>query len=124
MENQGGKPPKVSINTGIKSNSCQLTVGESFSLLGKYPEAEQMHRQALELRTRALNREHPSMLDSMSHLALAFERLGRYNEAEQMQRQVLKLRIEVLNQEHPSMLNSINHLASVLEHLGRYDEAK
>jgi hypothetical protein len=51
---------------------------------GKHVEAEQMHRQTLELRTKVLGLEHPYTLTSMSQLARVLSRQGKYVEAEQM----------------------------------------
>jgi len=51
---------------------------------GKYEEAEQMHRQALELKKDVLGSEHPSTLNSINNLALVLRSQGKYEEAEQM----------------------------------------
>src|SRR5437667_8186585 len=69
-----------------------FNVGESFSFIGKYKEAEQMHRQALELRERALGIEHPLTLESINNLGVVLRKQGKYEEAEQMHRQALELR--------------------------------
>jgi Flp pilus assembly protein TadD len=49
---------------------------------GKYEEAEEMHRQTLELREKVLGREHPDTPGSMNNLALVLESQGKYEEAE------------------------------------------
>lgn len=67
-------------------------LGKSYSLLGKYREAEQMHRQEWELWYQVRGGEHPDTLTSMDNLAVVLGRLGRYDEAEQMQREALELR--------------------------------
>ena len=43
-------------------------IGESFRNLGKYEEAGQMHRQALQLYEKVLGKGHPYMLTSMNNL--------------------------------------------------------
>ncbi|KAK3346535.1 hypothetical protein B0T25DRAFT_461163 [Lasiosphaeria hispida] len=83
--------------------------------LGKYQEAEQMHRQMLQPREKDLSKEHPDTLISMSNLASVFDSQGKYQEAEQICRQVLQLREKVLGKEHPNTLISMNDLASVLK---------
>jgi tetratricopeptide (TPR) repeat protein len=55
-------------------------VGECFRISGKYKEAEQMHRQALELKQKVLGQEHPSTLDSLNNLALVLGSQGKYEE--------------------------------------------
>ncbi|KZL86005.1 hypothetical protein CI238_13375 [Colletotrichum incanum] len=56
--------------------------GESNNLLGKYSEAEQMHRQTLELKKKVLGPENPSTLTSMDSLAGVLRKQGKYDEAE------------------------------------------
>ncbi|KAK3352633.1 hypothetical protein B0T25DRAFT_189556 [Lasiosphaeria hispida] len=101
-----------------------LSVGESFHMLGKYKEAEQMHRQALQLYEKMLGKEHPSTLSSMNNLALVLDSQGKYEEAEQMHRQALQLMEKMLGKEHPSTLSSMNNLALVLKSQGKYEEAE
>ena len=54
-------------------------------------EAEQMHRETLELKEKLLGREHPDTLGSMNNLAAVLSSQGKYSEAEQMHRQTLEL---------------------------------
>jgi hypothetical protein len=53
---------------------------------GKYTEVEQMYGEVVEVRERALGKEHPSTLASMNNLALVLRDQGKYAEAEQMHR--------------------------------------
>ncbi|KAK4181990.1 hypothetical protein QBC35DRAFT_479490, partial [Podospora australis] len=112
-----------STNDAAKS-SLLFNIAESSYILGKYEEAEAMHRQALKLRTQVLGAEHPSTLTSMNNLALVLNSQGKYEEAEAMHRQALKLRTQVLDAEHPSTLISMNNLALVLDSQGKYEEAE
>ncbi|PVH68527.1 hypothetical protein DL98DRAFT_542347 [Cadophora sp. DSE1049] len=99
-------------------------VAESFYILGKYEEAENMHRQALRLRETALGKEDPSTLMSMNNLANTLSDKGVYEEAEQMHRQTLELREKVLGKEHPDTLSSMNNVAIVLRREGKYEIAE
>ncbi|KAK4680131.1 hypothetical protein QC764_0041900 [Podospora pseudoanserina] len=99
-------------------------VGQSFYNLGKYKEAEQMHRQTLQLREKVLGKEHPDTLTSMSNLASVLVSQGKYEEADQMNRQTLQLQEKVLGKEHPNTLTSRNNLAHVLKSQGKYEEAE
>ncbi|KAK0728575.1 hypothetical protein B0T26DRAFT_869597 [Lasiosphaeria miniovina] len=91
---------------------------------GKYEEAEQIYRQALQLTEKVLGKEHPSTLNSMNNFANMLDRQGKYEEAKQMDRQALQLREKVLGKEHPSTLDSMNNLAIVLDRQGKYEEAE
>jgi Flp pilus assembly protein TadD len=53
-------------------------------MLGKYIDAEQMYRQALELKGEVLGREHPNNLGVINYLAIVLSSQGRYLEAEQI----------------------------------------
>ena len=57
---------------------------------GKYEQAEEMHRQALELRETVLGKEHPDTLTSMNNLASVLSDQGKYEQAEEMHRQALR----------------------------------
>ncbi|KAI1382616.1 uncharacterized protein F4822DRAFT_100890 [Hypoxylon trugodes] len=107
-----------------KKTDLLFNIAGSYSMLGKYNEAEQMYRQTLELRERMLGREHPSTLASMNNLALVLDSQGKYKEAEQMHRQTLELRERILGREHPDTLGSMNNLAGVLRNQGKYEETK
>ena len=57
---------------------------------GKYAEAEQMHRQTLELDKKVSGPEHPDTLMSMSNLAYVLTLQGKYDEAKGLRRQMLQ----------------------------------
>ncbi|RWA14269.1 hypothetical protein EKO27_g835 [Xylaria grammica] len=92
--------------------------------LGRYKEAETLHRRALEGRELGLAKDHSDTLTSLENLALSLQGLGKYEEAETLHRQVLKRREEVLGKNHWDTLTSLNNLASVLCDLGRHEDAE
>ncbi|KAM6510860.1 hypothetical protein FSOLCH5_011305 [Fusarium solani] len=91
---------------------------------GRYEEAEQMSRRALEAREKVLGREHPDTLTSVGNLGLVLQYQGKYEEAEQMNRRALEASEKVLGREHPDTLKSLNNLGSVLGSQGKYEEAE
>ncbi|KAK5290627.1 hypothetical protein LTR99_011028 [Exophiala xenobiotica] len=101
-----------------------FNIAESYALLGRYREAEEMHRQALDLREKVLGEEHLDTLDSMNNLAIVLQQQGKYKEAEEIHRQALDLREKVLGEEHLDTLDSMNNLAIVLQEQGKYKEAE
>ncbi|KAK8130828.1 kinesin light chain [Apiospora sp. TS-2023a] len=104
--------------------SLQHNVAECYDLLGRYSEAEEMHRETLALRETVLGREHPDTLDSMNNLALVLSSQGKYSEAEEMHRETLALKETVLGREHPDTLSSMNNLALVFDSQGKDSEAE
>ncbi|KAK8043706.1 kinesin light chain 3 [Apiospora rasikravindrae] len=102
--------------------SLQHNVAECYNLLGKYSEAEQMHRQALTLKETALGRGHPSTLASMNNLANVLDRQGKYEEAAQKQRQAPVGHEDTLAEEHPRTLSSMDSLVEAFSNLRIHSE--
>jgi tetratricopeptide (TPR) repeat protein len=59
-------------------------VGQCLHNNGQYREAEQIHRQVLELNKKVLGPEHPDTLTSMNNVATALSNQGNYHKAEEM----------------------------------------
>jgi len=67
---------------------------------GKYEAAEEMNRRALEGREKALGKQHPDTLSSVSILAGVLQYRGKYEAAEEMNRRALEGREKALGKEH------------------------
>ncbi|KAH6667983.1 hypothetical protein B0J14DRAFT_519380 [Halenospora varia] len=94
------------------------------SEIGSYNTAEEMDRRALEGREKALGKEHPDTLTSVSSLAVVLWKQGKYEQAEEMHRRELEGCEKALGKEHPDMLTSVNNLALVLGDQGKYEQAE
>ncbi|KAI1317055.1 kinesin light chain 3 [Xylariaceae sp. FL0255] len=105
-------------------HSLLFNIAASYSLVGKYSEAERLYRETLGLREEVLGREHPSTLTSMNNLAEVLGSQGKYDEVEEMHRKILGLKEDALGREHPDTLTSMNNLANVLSSQGKYEEAE
>ncbi|PVH91488.1 hypothetical protein DM02DRAFT_620498, partial [Periconia macrospinosa] len=68
-----------------------------------------MNRRALEGREKALGKEHPSTLTSVSNLALVLRYQGKYEAAEAMNRRALEGYEKALGKEHPDTLTSVGY---------------
>jgi tetratricopeptide (TPR) repeat protein len=99
-------------------------VGECLHSNGQYFDAEQMHRQRLELCRNLIGLEQPRTLSSMNELGRALHKQGKYFEAEQMHKQTLELRVKVLGLKHPNTLDSMNNLGMALHRQGKYFESE
>ncbi len=91
---------------------------------GNYVGAEQVHRQTLDLRIKALGLEDSDTLMSSACLAEALSHQGRYTEAEKLHRETLKIRQKVLGVEHPDVMDSMQYVAQALVGAGAYSEAE
>ncbi|KAI4221404.1 MAG: hypothetical protein L6R40_008636 [Gallowayella cf. fulva] len=105
--------------TAVLSNAAWYAAEQ-----GRYDEAEQMDRRALDGREKVLGKEHPDTLTSVSNLALVLRDQGKYDEAEQMNRRALDGSEKVLGKEHPDTLTSVYCLAYLLHQQQRYQMAR
>ena len=112
----------------VGDTSQGLGLCEKFGLCllseGRYNEAKTPLLQAMEGREKALGKEHPSTLTSVSNLALVLQYQGKYEAAEEMNRRALEGREKALGKEHPSTLTSVSNLAGVLQYQGKYEAAE
>ncbi len=97
-------------------------VADCYYHQGKYSVAEQIHRQALELRKTALGPEHPATLISLDNLGVTLYRQGKYEEAEQIHCQALELREQVLGPKHRDTFDSFDNLGRCRVHRGKFKE--
>jgi serine/threonine protein kinase len=91
---------------------------------GKYPDAEQLFRRVIAVRTRAMGPENPDTLASRNRLIYVLNEEEKHEEAETEARQVVTLREKILGSEHPDTLLSRYNLASALYHGGKYAQAE
>ena len=100
------------------------TIGRTYMDLGLYPEAAKQLEAAVDLRRRALGREHPDTLHSITSLANVYWYEGKYAQAEALNSQTLEIRRRVVGPEHPETLASMNNLAAVYDLQGKYAQAE
>jgi eukaryotic-like serine/threonine-protein kinase len=101
----------------------RMTLGKSFSYLGKHERAEQQYHRARDLYTAKLGPDHSDTLASMMGLAVTYSDLGRHPEALTLREETLKLVMAKLGPDHPDTLSNMNNLAISYTDLGRYLEA-
>jgi len=78
----------------------------------------------VEIRRKRLPPDHPSLLVSMSNLAVTLTTAGRHAEAEPLLRASVDSQIRVHGDKHPKTMVAMGNLAFVLEDLNRLDEAE
>jgi len=91
---------------------------------GLWKKAEDLWREAKELRTELLGVEHIDTLRSMGGLALTYKKQGRFKEAETLQVQVLDLSKKVRGEEATHTLVCMNNLSMTIKDQGRWEEAE
>lgn len=103
--------------------AVRLTIGKTYTALGKYAEAREHLERAAELRGGVDARDSDALAAAAS-LGDLYLRLGRYDEAERILHRVLVVRTEILGEDHPLSLQAMNQLADVLWAAGRHDEVE
>ena len=69
---------------------------------GKYAEAEQLYKQSLEIREKALGPKHSDVAQSLNNLAEVYRAQGKYTEAEPLYKQSLAIREKALGPQRSS----------------------
>ena len=86
-------------------------LGRTYSGLGLYGRAVNLHTKAGAVREAALGPEHPVTLGSRNNLAEAYRAAGRLSEAIALHQATLERRQAKLGPDHPDTLQSCNNLA-------------
>lgn len=91
---------------------------------GRYAEAEELFREALEIDRATIGEVHPGYAIDLNNLAGAVRAQGRYAEAERLYREALEITRDVVGEGHPSYAIRLNNLAVVVQAQGRSAEAE
>ncbi|MFD3535707.1 tetratricopeptide repeat protein [Streptomyces sp. NPDC058664] len=97
--------------------------GMGLGRLGRWGEAESVHRSVAEHRAAALGADHPDTLASHYEVGFALARLDRPADALRVFERVAAIRARVLGADHPDTLAARQERAYALGRLGRHPEA-
>lgn len=70
---------------------------------GKYPQAVETGRKALDVAEKAFESNHPHVATSLSNLAVFYNAQGQYAQAEPLLQRSLTIREKALGTDHPDM---------------------
>jgi CHAT domain-containing protein/Tfp pilus assembly protein PilF len=87
-------------------------------------EAESLIKRAIDIRERALSKDHPYTALSLNNLALLYASQGKYGEAEPLYKRALVINEKALGKDHPDTALSLNNLAELYRRGGEYVEAE
>jgi tetratricopeptide (TPR) repeat protein len=91
--------------------------------VSRYPQAEHLHLEVLDLQLRTLGPDHPALATTYYNLGFLMPYLGRDEASEQYYRQVLALRRRHLPEDEPSIGQALVSIGNVLRRRGLYPEA-
>jgi serine/threonine protein kinase len=100
------------------------TMGEVYSSLGLYRQAQPYLEKALATQRLLLGSEHPDTLHTIDQLSRDLERQGQFPEAEKLARESLETRRRTLGPDARDALASMYQLAAVILVEGHYAEAE
>ncbi|KAJ4267323.1 hypothetical protein NW762_003427 [Fusarium torreyae] len=107
----------------LEKASLLHRMGAFFQYQGRYVEAEQLQREAVNIRRELLGEEHKETLIVTSDLASTLSHQGRFDEAEELEVHVLDIIKPILGEEHGQTLSAMNNLAFTLSEQDRVEEA-
>lgn len=99
-------------------------VGQVYSRLGQYGQAEELLNRALQIRNEIHGEYHETTAATKVRLATALHLSGNYDEAEPLLRDALTVQEQILEPEDPAVASTLSTLGGVLKSLGKYDEAE
>ncbi|RPA88176.1 TPR-like protein [Ascobolus immersus RN42] len=103
--------------------TCLADLPLLYCHLGRYEDAENISKTALEIQQSLLGAEHPSTLNSMNNLAAALGQRGKLHEAAGIHQQIYRRRLRLFGYWHPQTITSMSNLSIVLQRTGQLTEA-
>lgn len=110
--------PDMSLIAGMS------TIAQMRSRQKRFPEAERLMQQSIEICKTALSKDHSETLMQMKELATLLIKQGRYNEAESLLEEVVERSDRVLGKSAMISLDAASNLAATYFRLGRLGEAE
>jgi tetratricopeptide (TPR) repeat protein len=89
---------------------------------GLYDRAEPLYLRSLDIKERALGKDHPSVATTLHNLARLYEKQELYDRARPLY--LRSLDISELGKDHPSVATTLHNLADLYEKQGLYDRAE
>ena len=104
--------------------SIRQTIGNAYTSLALYPEAQQQLERTVAIQRRVLGEEHLETLTTMHDLTELYLDQGKYGQAEPLISKVFNLRKRLLGERHPDTLRSMTTLAGLYASQGKYLQAE
>jgi CHAT domain-containing protein/tetratricopeptide (TPR) repeat protein len=110
---------------GGKEQGYSLAIlGNLYAILGRFEEAEPIHKRALAVRERALGANHVDVANSLANLGRLYYEQERYSEAEALYKRALAVS-EVGYSATPYMFTTeLDNLARLYQDQGRFEDAE
>ena len=90
----------------------------------QYGQAEPPAQRSLELREKALGKDHPDVAESVTTLAGVYQAKSEFGKAEPLYQRALKIREKALKEDHICVAQSANQLAGLYKDMAAYSKAE
>ena len=105
--------------------AAEAATQEAVRILERAPrKAEELVREALDVRQGALGADHPSVATLLDHLALVLEVQGRFDKAAALRQRALRITQDAFGEGHLNLVPSLRGYAGLLRRTGREAEAR
>ncbi|MBV9082178.1 MAG: serine/threonine protein kinase [Acidobacteriaceae bacterium] len=111
-------------NQPLVEAAIRQTIGDTYTDLGLYSEAQTQVERALTIRRRVLGDKHPDTLTSMQKLSLLCWYRAKYSDAEPLLIQVVNTRRHLLGNANRDTLSAMNDLALLYWYQGKSADAE
>ncbi len=91
---------------------------------GRYEEAERYHQQALDIREKILNFDHPDVAVSLNGLANVYVEQGKYAKAEPLYQRALLIKEQHFGSNHHEIVSPMINLALLYTRQNKYEKAE
>ncbi len=111
--------------SSVELASLLTRVGRYFLCSGlSYSDAADLHEQALAMRRRLHEGDHPEIARGLVHLAVDLNELGDPARAQDLHELALQMRRRLYSGDHPDIAHSLDNLGNVLHILGQHASAR
>jgi eukaryotic-like serine/threonine-protein kinase len=100
------------------------TLGETYQVIGLFPESERCHTMALTVGRSALDLNDPEMAETLTDLATLRQRQGKSHDAELMHREALRIREHQTPRDDVKIAASLYGVGTTLQGEQRFQEAE
>jgi tetratricopeptide (TPR) repeat protein len=115
---------KVSSDKVLANIATLLSaIGQVLDKKAKYEEALVCHRQALSIREKAYDKDHPAIATCYNDISSVLEAQGKYSEALGFHKRALAIREEIYRKGHTDVARSYNNMGVVLQFQAEHGQA-
>ncbi len=99
-------------------------IGVVYQEMEQYKEAKPLHEEALKIRKKVLEKNHPDIAASLCNLGTIYISEGHFKEAEKNFKQALDIQKKTPEENHPYTASTLVNLARLYSNTGRYKKAE